>query len=47
MSEQEKTNRILSIIAECQIYSIWDDHTSRASSLLLELRQLEAGGEDE
>lgn len=42
MSEQEKSNRLLSIIAECQIYSIWDEHASRASNLLLELRQLEA-----
>lgn len=46
MSEQEKTNRLLSIIAECQIYSIWDEQTSKACSLLLELRQLESGGEE-
>lgn len=49
MNEQEKIVRLLTIIAECQIYSIWDEQSSRAKSLIQELFDLKKleGGEDE
>lgn len=48
MSNQEKIVRLLTIIAECQIYSIWDEQPSRAGSLIQELFDLDRleGGEE-
>lgn len=48
MSNQEKIVRLLTIIAECQIYSIWDEQPSRAESLIQELFDLDRpeGGEE-
>lgn len=46
MSEQEKIARLLGIIAECQVYSIWEKHSARAANLLMELRVLEGGDND-
>lgn len=48
MSNEEKIVRLLTIIAECQIYSIWDKQPSRAGSLMQELFDLNRpeGGEE-
>lgn len=45
MSNQEKIVRLLTIIAECQIYSIYDTFSTRAVDLLMELRVIEGGEE--
>ena len=41
MSNQEKIVRLLTMIAECQIYSTWDERPSRAASLIQELFDLD------
>lgn len=41
MSNQEKIVRLLTIIAECQIYSIWNKQPLRAESLIQELFDLD------
>ena len=48
MSNQEKIVRLLTIIAECQIYSIWEEKPLRAASLIQELFDLDKseGGEE-